>query len=186
MAVIWLRCACAVVWSCIVALWVEVSDISLFFESEGSVELLLSTIRPTKSSPVLHVFQFTQMPSRLCCGSVSTSAVVPEAERNCSSVQFTQMARQNTSKIPALKGLCEQGFDVVECHTASSFVPDMPQIYMAAKEDILILVKPLRPCPHIRKQSLFPRLPQPRFKDICVHTDPLKTTENAVVHIPGL
>ena len=25
-----------------------------------------------------------------------------------------------------------------------------------------------------------------RFKDICVHTDPLKTTENAVVHIPGL
>ena len=25
-----------------------------------------------------------------------------------------------------------------------------------------------------------------RFKNICVHTDPLKTTQNAVVHIPGL
>ena len=31
------------------------------------------------------------------------------------------------------------------------------------------------------------RLPRHCFKNICVHTDPLKiTTENAVVHIPGL
>ena len=29
-------------------------------------------------------------------------------------------------------------------------------------------------------------LPRYHFKNICVHTDPLKMTENAVVHIPGL
>ena len=32
----------------------------------------------------------------------------------------------------------------------------------------------------------FLRLPLHRFKNICIHMDPLKTTENAVVHIPGL
>ena len=32
----------------------------------------------------------------------------------------------------------------------------------------------------------FLRLPRHRFKNNCVHIDPLKTTENAVVHIPGL
>ena len=44
----------------------------------------------------------------------------------------------------------------------------------------------LRGRPHGKKQSFFfLRLPRHRFKNICVHTDPLKTTENAVVHIPA-
>ena len=40
---------------------------------------------------------------------------------------------------------------------------------------------------HTYQNNLFfLRLPWHHFKNICVHTDPLKTTQNAVVHIPGL
>lgn len=47
-------------------------------------------------------------------------------------------------------------------------------------------------CFHVKGTSrrakttfFFLHLPRHRFKNICVHTDPLKMTENAVVHIPG-
>ena len=40
---------------------------------------------------------------------------------------------------------------------------------------------------HTGENDLFVlRLPRHRFKNICVHTDPLKTTENVVVLLPGL
>ena len=41
------------------------------------------------------------------------------------------------------------------------------------------------PSTRAKKQSFFFCLPRHCFKNICVQTDPLKTTENTVVHIPA-
>ena len=58
---------------------------------------------------------------------------------------------------------------------------------MVKANDTDVLVIGLRPHLHARKHSFFfLRLPRHHFKNICVHMDPQKTTENAVVHIPGL
>ena len=40
---------------------------------------------------------------------------------------------------------------------------------------------PLRARPHVPKWSFFLHLPRLRFKSICVHTDPLETTENSFI-----
>lgn len=113
-----------VVWSCTVALWIEILDRESFSFLWRVRDLLSCYWAPSDQHDPVPLCMYFSSHSCLLA-SRCTSAAASEVDRNCPSVPFTQTARWNISSISTLKGLCERGFDDAERHTASSFVPDI-------------------------------------------------------------
>ena len=87
-------------WSCNIALWVDVWDISLLFNDYGTL-------------------------ARFCCGSVTTSGGTSELQRNC-----PPSDAENQRMIPTLKGQCEWGKGFNSSYTAQALLPEGKYSFM--------------------------------------------------------